>query len=195
MVPGFSRQVSQCGKRLGWQLPCLLALFTLVAACTPKYDWRDVRGTNAPFSILLPAKPSIYARPVNLGGIMADMTMTAAEIDDVTFAVGTAELPDAAQAQAALLVMKDTLVKNIGGVVRHEKSQLSKTLSTIDLDAGPAAAPAGKDAASNQGARASAMHVHLVARDRRVYQVIVIGRQSAIRPEAVDTFLTSFKIE
>ena len=155
----------------------------LLAGCTPTYDWRDVRGTSVPFTVLLPAKPSTFARPVNLGGIQARMTMTAAEIDKVTFAVGTAELPDAAQAQAALLVMKSTLVKNIGGVIRHEKSQLGRSDSSIDFDA-----------AGGTG-ETKALHAHLVARERRLYQIIVVGPEKSIRPEAVDTFLTSFKLE
>ena len=159
-----------------------LACAVCLSACTPTYDWRDVRGETAPFSVLLPAKPSVLSRPVNLGGIQATMTMTAAEVGDVTFAVGTAELPDAAQAQAALLVMKDTLVKNVGGVIRHEKSTLGQTMSSIEFDA---AAPGG--------AAARVLHARLVARERRVYQAIVTGREKSVRQEAVDTFLTSFK--
>ena len=165
-------------------LTALLACTVCLSGCTPTYDWRDVRGEKVPFTVLLPAKPSVLSRQVNLGGIQANMTMTAAEIADVTFAVGTAELPDAAQAQAALLVMKATLVKNIGGVIRHEKSSLGQTLSRIDLDA---AAPGGGSA--------RVLHARLVARERRVYQAIVIGPAKAIRQEAVDTFLTSFKTE
>lgn len=164
-----------------------LCCTVLLTACSPKYDWRDVRGTATPFQVLLPAKPSIYARPVNLGGIQANMTMTAAEVDDVTFAVGSAELPDAAQAQAALLVMKDTLVKNIGGVIRHEKSQLGASKSTIDLDAGAAPGKGHKDA--------RAMHARFVANGRRVYQAIVVGPEKSIKQESVDMFLTSFKVD
>ena len=165
-------------------LAAILACTVCLCACTPTYDWRDVRGDKVPFTVLLPAKPSALSRQVNLGGIQADMTMTAAEIEDVTFAVGTAELPDAAQAQAALQVMKATLVKNIGGVIRHEKSVIGKTLSSIELDA---AAPGGGSA--------RVLHARLVAHERRVYQAIVIGPAKAIRQEAVDTFLTSFKTE
>lgn len=170
-----------------------LVAVAALAACTPKYDWRVVRGTDIPFSVLLPAKPSTYTRPVNLGGIKANMTMTAAEIDDVTFAVGTAELPDAAQAQAALLVMKETLVKNINGVVRKEKNQLGSTRSTIDLEAGP---NTDTSAVSRPGTnKGVVLHARFVAHDRRVYQVIVAGQERAIRPESIDTFLTSFKID
>ncbi|MBC7414297.1 MAG: hypothetical protein H7327_05130 [Herminiimonas sp.] len=162
----------------------VMASAVALSACTPKYDWRDVRGDKVPFTVLLPAKPSVLARPVNLGGIQATMTMTAAEVGEVTFAVGTAELPDAAQAQAALQIMKATLVKNIGGVIRHEKSIIGTSASTIDLDA-----------ATTTGGDPRALHARLVARDRRVYQAIVIGREKSIRQEAVDTFLTSFKTE
>lgn len=178
-------------RRFTTRVAYAIAAIAALTACTPKYDWREVRGTDIAFTVLLPAKPSTYSRPVNLGGITANMTMTAAEIDDVTFAVGTAELPDAAQAQAALLVMKETLVKNINGVVRQEKIQLGRTRSTIELAAGPVAPPAS---ASSAGKEIS-LHARFVARDRRVYQVIVAGRERAIRPDSVDTFLTSFKID
>lgn len=184
-----------------------MASLIALSACTPRYDWRDVRGTDAPYTVLLPAKPSTHTRSVNLGGIQASMTMTAAEIGDVTFAVGTAELPDAAQAQAALLVMRETLVKNIGGVVRREKRSLGSQDSTIELDAGPAApaspvGAAGKPTASGAGAvpavhsgRTTALHARFLARGRRVYQVIVMGADKSIPQDAIDTFLTSFRLE
>ena len=224
MIPDFSvlsstsqdglRSRLACGALLpAWRVASLRAacVATLVAlgACTPRYDWRDVRGTDAPYTVLLPAKPSIHTRSVNLGGIQASMTMTAAEVGDVTFAVGTAELPDADQAQAALLVMKDTLVKNIGGVVRHEKSTLGSQASTIELDAGPAApgqptGAAGKiakpDAVTGgvppaRGRTTMALHARFLARGRRVYQVIVVGADKSVPQDAIDTFLTSFRLE
>ena len=176
----------------------LMATLVALSACTPRFDWRSVRGTDAPYTILLPAKPSTHTRSVNLGGIQASMTMTAAEVDDVTFAVGSAELPDAAQAQAALLVMKDTLVQNIGGVIRREKSMLGSQASTIELEAGPAAPglPVGaSDVQAVRNARMTALHARLLARGRRVYQVIVIGADKSIPQDAVDMFLTSFKLE
>ena len=168
----------------GLRLTGLLAALSLLPACSPTYDWRDVRGTEAPYTVLLPAKPSRLARPVNLGGLRTSMTMTAAEVDGVTFAVGTAELPDAAQAQAALLVMQETLVKNIGGIIRHEKRALGANLSRIDLEAGPVA-----------GVKGAVLHARLIARERRVYQAIVVGKEKSVRADAVDVFLTSFKID
>ncbi|MES2832023.1 MAG: hypothetical protein V4695_08525 [Pseudomonadota bacterium] len=162
----------------------MLLAVSLLAACTPTYDWRDVRGTEASYTVLLPSKPSTHAREVNLGGIRTTMTMRAAAVENVTFAVGTAELADAAQAQAALQVMKNTMVGNINGVVRQEKSHREGALSTIDLIAGPAAGADGN---------AKALHARFVARERWVYQAVVVGREKSMRIEAVDTFLGSFK--
>jgi hypothetical protein len=45
------------------------------------------------------------------------MTMTAAEIDGVVFAVGSAQLADAAQAPAAIEAMQTAMVNNIGATV------------------------------------------------------------------------------
>lgn len=156
----------------------------LTSSCTPTYDWRSVSGTDAPYSVLLPSKPASHSREVNLGGIRASMTMRAAEVENVTFAVGTAELPDAAQAQAALKVMRDTMVNNIGGTVRLEKTSHDTSRTTIDLIAGPA---------SGTNQEANALHARFVAQGRRVYQAIVVGREKAIRMDAVETFLGSFK--
>jgi hypothetical protein len=163
----------------------VLALF----ACTPKFDWREVRGTNAPYTVILPAKPATLSRQVNLDGEQVSMTMTAADVDDVTFAVGTAELPDPAKAQRALAAMKTALVNNIGGTVKQEKlSGPPAAPTSIELEA------VGTPGAKTGGQR-RLLFARLIAKDKRVYQVIVIGKEKAISREAVDTFFTSFKLD
>lgn len=168
-----------------------VVLFTTAAltlsACNPTYNWREVRGSGAPYSVMLPAKPASFARPINLGGEQTTMTMTAAEVEDVTFAVGTAELPDAAKAQSALNAMKTALLKNIGGTVKQEKLSGPATAPTeIAIEA---VGTPGHDT----GDQKRLLFARFVAKDKRVYQAIVIGKENAISREAVDTFLTSFK--
>jgi hypothetical protein len=163
-----------------WTRLACVAFVSLVAACSPKFDWREVRGTNAPFVVLLPAKPASHTRTVNLDGLQVPMTMTAADVDGVTFAVGTAELPDAAQAARALAAMKTALVRNIGGTIRQEKTSVAGAVSaTIDIEA------SGGD---------RLLIARFLSRDKRIYQVIMVGKESAVSREAVDTFFTSFKL-
>jgi hypothetical protein len=159
-----------------------VALAFGLAACTPRYDWREVRGTESPYTVLMPVKPASHARPVNLGGTEVTMTMTAADVDGALFAVGTANMPSAASASNALTAMKTALVHNIGGSVRSEKAAVANGVATLDVEA------------AAEGAHGRILFAHLVARDTRIYQVVAIGTDKNLPREAVDTFLTSFKL-
>jgi hypothetical protein len=171
-----------------------------LSGCTPRYDWRTVHGNDSAFSVLLPSKPSVFTRLVNLGGITTNMTMTAAEIDHITFGVGSAKLADAKQAQAVLSLMKNTMVHNINGVISKESMQRIDSVLMIDIDAATvltSAPPSGSRDINPLKSKAQRMRLRarFIARDERVYQVVVIGRDQAIPPEAVEMFLTSFKFD
>lgn len=158
----------------------LIAFATLLAACSPKFDWREVRGTSAPFVVLLPAKPASHTRSINLDGLEVSMTMTAADVDGVTFAVGTAQLPDEAKAQQALTAMKTALVRNIGGSIRKEKASAPGAIPmSIEVEAA--------------GAESRVLLGRFVANGRHIYQVIVVGKEQALSREAAEMFLASFK--
>ena len=107
--------------------PCTLrgalaAALLALAACAPQYNWREVRGEGAPYVVALPARPASFSRDIDLNGTHVRMTMMAAEVEHTTFAVGTAELPSAPQAQASLEAMKTAIVRNIGGTIREQKT-------------------------------------------------------------------------
>lgn len=169
------------------RLAAITAAALLLGACSPRYDWREVRGSDAPFTVLLPAKPSTLSRPISLGGTQVTMTMTATEVGAVAFAVGSAELADAAAADAALEAMKTTMVGNIGGTVRHETAGISGGGRSIELEA-VGVPPA-------RGGEPVLLAARFTARGQRVYQAIVLGPEQAVPREAIDTFLTSFKTE
>jgi hypothetical protein len=168
----------------------------LLPACTPTYDWREVHGTGVPFTVLMPAKPLTESRPANLDGLQVTMTMTAAEAGGSIFAVGSAELPDAAQAPAALQAMKTALVKNIGGTIRRETpasaacvpEDVPTRVTSVEIEAASASD-------SRAGAPVRVLFARFVAKDKRVYQVAVIGLETSVKREAVETFLTSFKLD
>lgn len=161
------------------------ALFLLLAACAPSHDWRDVRGTTAPFKVLLPAKPTVLSRSITLVGVPVTMTMTAAEIDGVTYAVGNAMLPDGDLATRAATAMKLALVANMQGVVRREKSVDDANGRHIELDA------LGK----LQGATQRLLIARFYTYKQNAYQVIVSGPEKKVSADQVEVFMTSFKPE
>jgi hypothetical protein len=159
------------------------ALCLLLAGCSPKYNWRDYASPDAPYRVMFPAKPSTFTRTIDLDGMQVAMTMTAAEIDGATFAVGAAEAPDAARAQAALEAMQVALVRNIGATVTTQKATVDTDRATRDVDA----------RGTSNGVPMRLVG-HFEARGKRFYQVIAIGKADALPAEQVEQFLTSFKL-
>jgi hypothetical protein len=160
-----------------------LALALALAGCSPKYNWRDYASPDAAYRVTFPAKPSTFTRTIDLDGMQVAMTMTAAEVDGATFAVGTAEAPDAARAQAALEAMQVALVRNIDATVTTQQATIAGERATRDVEA------TGK----NRGVPMRLVG-HFEARGKRFYQVIALGKTDALPPEQVDQFLTSFKL-
>jgi hypothetical protein len=162
-----------------------LAATLLLLGCNPTYNWRDYSSPDAPYRIMFPAKPATHTRSVDLDGMQVEMTMTAAEVEGVMFAVGTGIAPDPAQAQVAVAAMKTALVRNIGAKVERESA---------------AAAAAGNEAAVDIDAIGSAkgqpmkLRGHFEAHGKRFYQVIVMGRANAVASEHSDQFISSFKL-
>jgi len=158
--------------------PLLLAL--ALCACSPKYDWRDYRSNDAPYAVLFPGKPASQTRSIKLDQLDVSMTMSAASVDGVVFAVGSAQLADAAQAPAAVDAMQTAMVKNISASITSSR-QLAGGAREVD-------------ASGTEKGQAMRLIGRFVAKDNRIYQVVVIGPAAKIEAEPVETFLTSFKL-
>ncbi len=178
--------------QMRWLIAALGTLLSM--ACSPQYDWREVRSGSAPFVVVLPAKPTTLSRPVNLGTILVTMEMVAAEAGGSTFAVGTAELPEGADAPAVLLMMKNALVGNIRGTIKVEKSvNVASSVNgakvvAIEIEA------TGIRNGNNNGNAPVWLAARFVAQGKRVYQVLALGDPKAMTHDVTDIFFTSFKL-
>jgi len=174
--------------RAASRLAAGLLLASALAACSPTYNWRQARpqpGQGAEFTVLLPAKPAHYSRPINLGGMSVEMHMTAAQTEGITFAVASADLGDANRAAAALDTMRTTLLANIGAQQGTRVRLPGKTdgnTRTLDVDA-----------LGQAGGRAQRLLVRLVARRGHVMQVMMVGDQKSFTDDNIETFFHSFK--
>ena len=167
-----------------FSIPSVITVFAaacVFVACSPKFDWRDYRSADAPYNALFPGKPSTHTRAIDLDGMQVDMTMTAAEVNGNTFAVGSATLPDAAKAPAALVAMKTALLNNISGTAK----------------ATPATAPANSidiEASGMQNGKPVLLVGRFLAQDKRIYQIIVLAKEKQVSRENIDMFMSSFKL-
>lgn len=169
----------------------MLACLAL-AACDPKFNWRDYSSQHAPFRVMYPDKPVTHTRSVDLDGMKVDMTMTAAQVDGTMFAVGTAEAPDADKAQAALTAMKTALVKNIGATVTSEKTGKASAMAGART---ARSAAIDIEATGSQNGTPMRLVAHFESRDKRFYQVVVMGKEKDVTKENVEQFMSSFKLQ
>jgi len=159
-------------------LPIAFVAAALLGGCSPTYNWRDYASPDGAYRVLFPAKPDTHTRSIDLGGIRVDMTMTAAEVEGTTFAVGTALAQDAAMAKATLPAMRQALLRNIGATVEAEAPEPGKPLAV--------------DATGKGNGGPVRLIGRFVAKGARVYQVIVVGKPGAMPPEQTAQFLASF---
>ena len=179
-------------RPLSYRIFLTAALSTLLLACSPQFNWRDYDSDAAPFRVMFPDKPSTHKRTIDLDGLKVEMTMTAAQVNGTTFAVGTAEAPDAASAEKALTAMKTALVNNIGATIKSEK--VGKASSASGATQARSAA-IDIEASGHQKGEPMRMVGHFESRDKRFYQVVVMGKDKDLTRENVDMFMSSFKLQ
>ncbi|WP_426194203.1 hypothetical protein [Massilia sp. DWR3-1-1] len=166
-----------------------LAVSLTILACSAANNLRDYSSPDAPYRIMFPDKPSVHKRTIDLDGLKVEMTMTAVDRDGTMYAVGSAEAPDAARASAALGAMKTALVRNIGATVTREKASAQSSSAS-----GQRAALDVEASGTRNGAPIKLIG-HFEAREKRFYQVIVMGKEQAMPAEQVEQFMSSFKLQ
>ena len=161
----------------------LLALSALLISCSPSFNWREVRSNDEQYTVLLPAKPASHSRSVDLAGQKVSLQMTAAEVDDISFAVASTRIEDESQRKAALEFLQQAMVKNIRGSVNEQKSVVLKDGTQMNEIKATGTTPNG---------RRMALFARFGAKEQRVYQAVAIGPQEKLSAEIADTFLASF---
>lgn len=165
----------------------------VLAACSPDYNWREIRQPAEGYLVMLPARPASMSRPINLDGLAVTMSMTGARVDEQTFTVGTAMLPDAEPAtrEKAGAAMRAAMVRNIAG---REIASADVQVPVLD-GAGRSVASQGAtriEAAGEVAGRPAHMSAQFVARGHRAWQVVVIGPDPD--PGHSQQFLDSFRL-
>jgi len=195
LLPLVRHLFSCCCRRT---LPAALVI-ALLAACSPRYDWRTIQSGEGAYAALYPGKPTSAARDVAIAGHKLPMTMEAARVDDTLFAVGVVKLPadDPALRREALASMQAGLAANLG---LHAGEPVRTRTVTIRSAAEPARQLDGVElqvsGVSPQDKSPRRLTARLVAVGPRVYQAVVLESGDAARDqrqaEQVEQFLGGF---
>ncbi len=159
------------------------AIALATSGCSPNFNWREVQGIDPSYIVLLPAKPSSHTRDITLDGLKVTMSMTAAESEDINFAVASVTLESEAQRNTALLALQKSMLNNIHGNIIEQKN--------ITLKDGTAMTEIQALGATSNG-RKLRLYARFGVRDHSVFQVVALGPSEKLTDEIADTFLSSF---
>jgi hypothetical protein len=176
----------------------------VLAACSPKFDWREVRSTADAYAVSLPGRPQIITRdievPLAAGAQKLSMTMTSAGVDGAMFAVGAAHLPgpvaqNPAAVQSAMAFFRDGLLRNIGitGPVREAPpaALAARTVTQRAATSFEARGELGRPGEKPAPARLAA-RIYVV--DDRLYQIVAMGSAADLPDSEIENFFTSFHL-
>jgi hypothetical protein len=175
----------------------VVAATLLALACSARFEWREVR-TNEGAVASLPGRPQSVTRELDVAGHKLSMTMWSTGVGPTMFAVGSARLPaplsaDPAGREQAIAYFRDGLVRNIGGTVT------ATTPAPLALPPGDARKLLASEAVEAVGrtgpdGRKSRLAARFFIVDDQFFEVVALGSEGEIPPEALETFFTSFRL-
>ena len=142
---------------------------------------------------MLPGKQAAATRDIRLGDMPVKMAMQGARVDDTSFTVASAPLPDAQPATGAraLAAMREALVRNIGG---RETASSDVTAPLVDASGRRIGEAPGMQvtAAGQVRGQPATMVARLYVRNARAVQALVVGPE--LDREQVDRFFESLRL-
>lgn len=166
-----------------------------ITACTPKFDWREIRNADAPFIATFPGKPATHSRDIELDGIKVKLHMTAADVNQLSFAIAYAKIENndkslqAQQQQRALSAMQAGMLKNIQGTIVQASTSSGANSSHHSSPKNTITAIGKK-----QNGQAIKMLARFTQHGPWVMQIVMMGEEKAFTPDIADMFFDSIKL-
>lgn len=166
----------------------ILAATMLLPACSPSFNWRDVRPDNTALSLLLPCKPDKAQRSVPLGGQPTDLAMLGCDAGGATFALAVATVADASQMAALQAGWQAATLANM-------KATGPGQITPLKVPGASVQPPAVLVQASGQRADGQAVtsQTAYFAQGNQLFQAVIYSGK--LQPEVAETFFSSLKLD
>lgn len=168
----------------------LLAL----AACSPAFNWREVRPEHTRLHALLPCKPDKAQKTVPLGGQPTVLSMLGCDASGATFAIAVADIGDAGQAADVLAKWQSATLLNMRAPLLDAPGSSSQS-SSLPLPGAAAQPPAVLVKAQGRRAdgRAVLSQAAYFAQGSQVFQAVIYAEQ--LKPEVAETFFAGLRFQ
>ena len=170
-------------------LPAVVAALLSLAACSPTFNWREVRPEGTGLSLLLPCKPDKAQKVVPLGGRATSLSMLGCDAGGATFAVAVADVGDASQAGPVLAQWQNLTLANM------KAAPASRQPIALKIPGASAGLPVARLQAQGQRADGTAVsgQAAYFAQGSQLFQVVMYAPQ--IAPDVAETFFASLKFD
>lgn len=158
---------------------------TVLTACSPTFNWRDVRPEGTRLALLMPCKPDKAQRTVQMAGQPTDINLLSCDAGGATFAVSVADVKETSKVAAALAQWRSATLANIKAVQGQEAA-----LKLPGLANSAVMVKATGQRANGQTISSQAVYF---AQDSRIFQAVMYADNVA--PEVADTFFSGLKFE
>ena len=159
---------------------------TVLTACNPTFNWRDVRPEGTRLALLLPCKPDKAQRTVPMASQQTEMNLLSCDAGGVTFAVSMADVNDAGKTSAVLMQWQSATLTNI-------KAGAPITRDAFKVPGLANAAVMVKATGQRANGQAVSSQAAYFAQDSRVFQAVMYADN--ISPDVADTFFSGLKFE
>lgn len=111
-------------------------MLLVTAACSPTFNWRVIPNTDIGYQATFPDKPVTATREIALAGHTVPLTLQAAVVNDIYFAVGTVPLTNewADKAQDLQLALAEALSRNVNVTFERPKSLVWQGKPALESD-------------------------------------------------------------
>ncbi|NPC59250.1 hypothetical protein [Caenimonas soli] len=158
-----------------------------LAACSPTFNWREVRAEPTALKAMLPCKPDKGARSVPMAGREVSLQVIGCDTGGATFAVMFADLGDASRLGEVLAQWKAASLSNMRG---------TSALETPFRPPGALALPQSLQVVAS-GQRPDGTQVQsqaaYFAQGSHVFQAVIYTGQ--LKPEVAEPFFSGLKFQ
>ena len=175
-------------------MPFLIRVATLAAlfatsACSPTFNWRELRVPGVPLIALMPCKPENATRTVPLAALPVELHMYSCDTGGLRFAVAWADLGQAEQVPLALASWRAASLQSIRAVPATADAEAHRW--GVKVAGAPAAMGVQAQGVDPQG-QAVQTRAAYFAQGRVVFQAAVYG--AALPEETLETFFAGLRL-
>jgi hypothetical protein len=168
-------------------LAALYVIGCVAAACSPTFNWREVRTSQGGLAAMLPCKPESGERTVPMAGRQVNLQALSCSTGGATFGLLTADVEDAARAGEVLAQWKSATLANL-----HSPSAQESAFAPPGSRKLPQSVQVVASGQRADGSKVESQAAYF-ARDSRVFQAVIYAGQ--LKPDMVEPFFSALKFE